>query len=447
MWRFRILVLMAVILTPMMGLGQFTLKGKFTPVDEFDWVLVYKVSPSNYSYIGDGKVNSSGEFKFELDASQTAGMYRLVYAVPQEEYSFDIICNAKEDVEFTFDINKGITFQSSTENTMMSSYNNSMGMISQSIGNFFRRQSTDTSALLNILKTQRETQAEFERISDGMIAHNFIVANRPYIPDGYEDLNTYFSNIKAHYFDHVDFNNEILLSSSFLVDRCLNYVFGMVARQGDITANYKFNIDQVANAMGSANTRTKKMLMHVLWQQLAEAKYEAVANYIADNYLISLAKELGENELAVELERFRNVSLGMTAPNFEIPLNVSSNNKSVSLHDYDVADQYIVVFWSSSCTHCLEELPRLHDLVSGFDQKKLKVIAFGLEDDKAAWQRETMNYPLFTHVAGLGKWENEVGVNYNVSTTPTYFILDRNKTIVAKPLNFEELQKQFTSQK
>ncbi len=446
MWRMKTRILLSVLLLPFLTWAQFSLKGKFTPADEFDWILVYKVSPSNYDYVGDAKIDASGNFEIKLDADQPAGMYRLVYAVPQEEYNFDIICNAKENVEFTYDINKGIEFHSSTENTMMSAYNNSMGMISQSIGNFFRSQSTDVSALMSILKTQSDTQEEFERISEGMIANNFIKANRPYIPAGYEDLNTYFSNIKKHYFDYVDFNNDILQSSSFLVDRCLNFVFGMVSRQGDMNANYKANIDQVANAVQPATTQTKKMLMHVLWQQLAEAKYEDVANYIADTYLISLSKELGENELALELERFRNVSLGRTAPNFDIP-NSGKDGKTRTLHDYNVADKYVIVFWSSSCSHCLEELPKLHDYVDKYQKDKTRVIAFGLEDEEAIWKSEIFNYPLFTHVIGLGKWENQVGADYTVSSTPTYFVLDKNKTIIAKPLNYEELLKFFTAQK
>ena len=446
MWSMKTKLLLSLILLPVLCLAQFSLKGKFTPVDEFDWVLVYRITPTNNDYIGDAKIDAAGNFQFNVDAKHAPGMYRLVYAVPEDQYNFDIIYNGKEDVEFTYDINKGIQYQASTENVMMTSYNNSMGMISQSIGNYYRSQSSDVSAFMSLLKTQRETQEEYERISEGMIVNNFIKANRPFIAEGYQDLNTYFGNIKAHYFDNVDFNNETLLSSNFLVDRCLNYVFGMVSRQGDIGSYYKSNIDQVANAMNSASSKTRKMLMHVIWQQLADAKFEGVANYVADNYLISLASELGENELVVELERFRNLSLGRTAPNFDLG-NSGKDSKSITLHDYNVADEYVVVFWSSTCAHCLEELPKLHDYVGKYRKDKTKVIAFGLEDEEALWRAKILRFPLFEHTIGLGKWENKVGNDYNVTSTPTYYVLDKNKTIVGKPMNFEDLQKFFTAQK
>ena len=134
-----------------------------------------------------------------MDSTATAGMYKIVYAVPKDEYSFDIIYNAKEDVDLTFDSKKGITYQASHENKLMASYTKSMSMINQSIGNFYRQQSTDTMALSTIFKTQRDTQKSFESAAKGTIALEFIKANTPYAPQHYEDVGTYIKNLEAHW--------------------------------------------------------------------------------------------------------------------------------------------------------------------------------------------------------------------------------------------------------
>jgi protein-disulfide isomerase len=42
---------------------------------------------------------------------------------------------------------------------------------------------------------------------------------------------------------------------------------------------------------------------------------------------------------------------------------------------------------------------------------------------------------------GFGKWDNEIGNSYNVTSTPTYFVLDKDKKIMAKPYDFEALKK------
>lgn len=441
--KFAVLLL----LLPLVTFGQFTLKGKFSPVEEFDWILIYKVTPTHSTYVGDTKINTEGKFEFALDSTQTKGMYRLVYAVPQEEFNFDIIYNAKEDIEFTFDIDSGLEYQASNENKLITSYTESMAVISQSIGDYYNERSTDSTALMNIFKTQREIQNEYEKISKGTIAGEFIRANKPYIPEGYLGINDYIKNIRKHFFDHVNFNSEILQSSNFLVERILNFVFGMVAQGENDIESFKTNISAVAKAMKNATPQTKKMLLHILWQQFSEANYEEVANFITDNYLLPIARTLKDTELSTELIRYRSLSFGKIAPDFDIEILEDNKIIKKKLSALDLADKYVLVFWSSSCSHCLEELPLLRDFTKKFEKGVLKVVAFGIEDDEYRWKSETYNYPEFIHVIGLGKWENEISKIYNISSTPTYFVLDKSKRIIAKPLDIVELKSFFKDQK
>ena len=94
----------------------------------------------------------------------------------------------------------GVEFQSSVENKLMASYTSSMSAVTYSIGNFFREKSSDTLALAKIFKTQRDTQLSFEETAKETIAYHFIKANKPYIPKGFEDVETYINNLKVHYF-------------------------------------------------------------------------------------------------------------------------------------------------------------------------------------------------------------------------------------------------------
>ncbi len=431
--------LITALLFPLLIHAQYSIKGTFSPAENYEWLLLYKVLPEYSSYIDRASIDKTGNFEFVLDSTFTKGIYRVVYAVPQDEFNFDIIFNAKEDVSLTFNEETGIEYRESVENKLLTSYTNSMAMISQSIGNYFREQSQDSTALLSIFKTQRETQTEFENISENTIASYFIKANKPYIPDQYEDISTYISNLKAHYFDHVDFGSEVLQSSSFLIERVLNYVFGM-APESDVVEAYKSNVDDVVEKMKYATPFTQKMLLQIIWQQMAEASYENVANYISDTYLMKIAQTTNDEALVKELELFKKLSFGQMAPNFDIQIAKGGNLIDTSLYDLDSSECYVVVFWSSTCSHCLEELPKLRETIKETDSKQLQIIAIGLEDNETQWKNETINYPGFIHVLGLGKWDNEVGNAYNVKATPSYFVLDKNKKIISKPLDFEALR-------
>lgn len=427
------------LLSPSFLFSQHLIKGKFTNSDDFKYALLYKITPTSSEYISNAEIGKDGRFEIKLDTTATAGMYKIVYAMPQDDYNFDIIYNAKEDIEFTFNTETGISYQASHENKLMSSYTKSMSMISQSIANFYRSQSKDSTALLSIFKTQDSTQQRYEAAAKGTIALQFIEANRPYIPTTFEDIKTYIDHLKDHFFDSVDFTNTTLQSSSFLSERMLSYVFGMVTAGTNQTSAYQENIDVFYKAMSKAPTTIKSSLLLQLWQKMVDAQNDVVANYIADTYLIEIAKSLNDQELVNGLLQYKNTSLQSKAPNFSL----DGTTTGKTLRDLSGYDYYVVVFWSSTCSHCMHEIPILESYVKTLKEGFLKVVAVGLEDDDVNWSRTIKQFPDFIHVLGLGKWDNKIGDDYGVNATPTYFILDKAKRIIDKPNDVEALKSFF----
>lgn len=432
-----------IVLLPSVLLAQHTLKGAFSPPEDYKFVLLYKVTPEVSTYVNNAEINEKGEFEFQLDSTVTKGIYKLVYAIPQEDYNFDVIYNENEDIELTFNSEIGVTFQSSIENTLLASYTNSMSMVTNSIGKFFREEAKDTLALSAIFKTQRETQSNYEDAAKDMIALNFIKANAPYIPNKVEDAATYVENLKTHYFDAVDFENETLQSSDFLTERMFNYVFGVSADSIDEATSYIKNIKTFEAIIKRAPEKIKKRLFTDLWQQMADLNFESVANFIAEDTLMDLAVSLNDQELLLALMLYKNTSIGNKAPDFSIEIKEKGKLVTKKLSELDVAESYILVFWSSACSHCLEEIPQLQTYIKTKEKGLVKVVAIGLEDEPYKWKDLTYNYPEFLHVYGEGKWDNEIGNAYGVTETPTYFILNKNKEFVDKPEDFEGVKAFF----
>tara|TARA_R110002073_G_scaffold170269_6_gene327141 strand:+ start:106 stop:1431 length:1326 start_codon:yes stop_codon:yes gene_type:complete len=433
-------VIALALLLPSILFAQHTIKGTFSPAKDYNVALLYKVTPTLSEYIANSEVKKDGTFEFKLDSTATKGIYRVVYAIPQEDYNFDIIYNKKEDVELTFNSETGVNFLASSENKLISSYTNSMSMVTQSIGNYYRQQSKDTMALKAIFKTQRETQLNFEKAAKGMMALHFIKANKPYIPKKFETVKTYINNLKTHYFDYVDFNNKILQSSSFLEERMLNYVFGTTADDVDEETNYKNNIDVFCVAMKDVPNKVKRILLVDLWEQMRDLGFETVANYISETYLMDIAVALNDQELIKGLMLLINTAIGEKAPDFSLEIKKNQKKITKKLSELKIAKNYIVVFWSSTCSHCLDEIPQLQSFVKNQQKDFVKVIAIGLEDEPNEWKTLTKKYTEFIHVYGKGKWDNEIGNNYGVTATPSYFVLDKDKKIIAKPENFEALK-------
>ncbi|AUP81598.1 TlpA family protein disulfide reductase [Flavivirga eckloniae] len=428
------------VLLPSILIAQHTIDGKFSPAKEYEVALLYRVTPTVSEYIANVKVEEDGSFQFQLDSTATKGIYRIVYAIPQEDYNFDVIYNGKEDIALTFNSETGVKFKKSIENKLLTSYTDSMSMVTQSIGNYFRQKSEDTLALKAIFKTQEETQSNYEAAAKSTIALSFIKANKPYVPKKFKDVETYVSNLKKHYFDYVDFNNETLQSSSFLEERMLNYVFGVSFNPVDEITSYKKSIDVFYTAMKKAPIKVKRILLVSLWQQMADLNFESVANYIAEAYLMDIAVSLNDQELLHGLMLFKNLSLGSEAPDFSLEIEKNKKTLTKKLSTLDLAERYILVFWSSTCSHCLDEVPQLQAYIKVKEKGKVQVIAIALENDALKWKELKAKYPEFIHVYGEGKWDNEIGNDYGVTATPTYFVLDKDKHIISKPEDFGALK-------
>ena len=421
----------SILFLPVLLTAQHKISGMFAPAKEFTYAFLYHTTPKGINYIDRSKVESDGSFSIMLDSTAASGIYKIVYGIPAEDNNFDLIYDGKEDIVLNFDLDKGLEFTESNENKLWSSYTKSMELVNQAISNFYSKQSSDKNAFKDIFKTLKETQDAYENASKGTLALTFVKANRPYIPNTYENISTYSKNLKQTFLKQVDFENPLLQSSDFLTERVMAYVFGMSSHNNE---GYKKDIDHLVELMDNTNPSVKVSLLHLIWQRFADSNNETMANYVTDTYLLDLANKAGYTQLVEFLSSYKKNSIGNKAQNFEIP-NYEKGT-STTLYDLNDADQYLIVFWSSTCSHCADELPKVKEIIP----ENTKVIAIGIEDDAENWQKAIENYPSFVHVLGRKKWDNEIVKAYNINATPSYIVINKDKNIIAKPYDLEALK-------
>jgi thiol-disulfide isomerase/thioredoxin len=417
----RLLLLLFFI--PLFSIGQNTISGTFTPAENYKWGLLYRITPTNDRYTTDTKIDE-GKFSIIMDSSMAAGMYRFVYAVPPEENNFEFIYNGKEAIELSFSETEGITFIASEENKAWSEYQAEVVPLNYEIAKRYEENPTDSLTIQSLISRQKETQLRFEKASENLIAGSFIRASRPYMPASFEKSETYFQHNKETYFDAIDVTDPTLQKSRFLLDQCFYYI------------ENKEDIDTVANFLKGASKEYQKSILLNIWQAYVNLEEPEKANYLSRKHLSPLAKELKETALVNVLFTYESLSVGAKAPNFSWKLEDGSTQW---FHELTGSDHYILVFWSSSCSHCLQELPKLQKKMQALPKSEYQVVAFGLEDDIYSWKNESLRLPEFLHIPGMGKWQNEVAKIYDITKTPTYFLLDTDMKIIAKPEELEEL--------
>ena len=280
-------------------------------------------------------------------------------------------------------------------------------------------------------------QQDYEGESEGLLAHHFITANRPYIPTEYETSETYWQHKKDRYFEHLDLNDPILQGSAFLTDKLANYVFTAISTEKRSKAEsekvLQKNTDKVASELRGTEAAYRFHIYHSLYTKAAANEFYATADHILNSYLKPLAEETGNKKTVDEIEVQNRLQIGAIPPE----ITWKEGNTTKKLSEMQGADCYVLIFWSSTCSHCLHEIPPLHEALKNFPE--VKVLAVGLEDGKENWEKESAKLPDFEHVLALGHWDSKYAKLYDIHRTPTFFILDADKRIIAKPETDKEV--------
>ncbi|WP_270421287.1 TlpA family protein disulfide reductase [Chryseobacterium indologenes] len=157
---------------------------------------------------------------------------------------------------------------------------------------------------------------------------------------------------------------------------------------------------------------------------------------------LGLAKNLKctiTDRLASTIKSNANVEMGAAFPNYKFQSPVNTSAKSL----YDVkADKKVVVFWSSTCSHCETELPKLLEKYNELKGKNIQVVALSLDVDKNSYTKKIAAFP-WVNDSELRGWNSSYTETYNVHATPTYFILDANNKIINKPEHVGDVLEYF----
>ncbi len=119
-----------------------------------------------------------------------------------------------------------------------------------------------------------------------------------------------------------------------------------------------------------------------------------------------------------------------------------------ALSAYALKTDYILLFfWSADCGHCAE----LTDKIYPWSQQtkvneKLSIIAISLDDtnlDIIAWEQKKKELTEWKHLHDTEGVRSKVAGDYYILATPVMFLLDKDKKIIAQPLNLDELEKNY----
>jgi thiol-disulfide isomerase/thioredoxin len=296
---------------------------------------------------------------------------------------------------------------------------------------YYQQTKTEFSSLQEDYR--KYCESEMERL-DGSYAGKLIASQRR--PDIPVELNIEEQRIflQQHMLDFVDFEDSTLLYSNLLPSRILDYL-GLFQRQGMskevVQKEYIRGVDYILTR-AMFDDRVYTFSIDFLIRGFERFNFDMVVTYIADNFELNDACENPErrNELQKKLDGYQIMAIGKKAP------NISMNSIGGGHFDlFESEDKYsLIVFWATWCPHCLNIIPELEAEYSELKKLGLEVVSVSLDRSKDEYYEAIgiIKIP-WVNLSDFQGWDCDAADDYFVFATPTMYLLDEDKNIIAKP--------------
>ena len=135
--------------------------------------------------------------------------------------------------------------------------------------------------------------------------------------------------------------------------------------------------------------------------------------------------------LSVQIAVWKKAQIGSEM--LDITLN-NPEGEPIKLFE-QLGEITLVDFWASWCRPCRGENPNIVKAYEKYKSKGFTVVGVSLDEDAELWKRAIKQDNLtWTHMSDLKLWNSAVVAQYNISSVPASFLVDKNGKILAKNL-------------
>jgi thiol-disulfide isomerase/thioredoxin len=311
---------------------------------------------------------------------------------------------------------------------------------------------------------KQERQKIITTAPNSMMRFFLDVLQRPDVPaipivNGKADSSYPFYYVKNHFWDNVVFNDNRLLRTPFFEAKLDEYFKNYVSREPDSI------IDEVQYMLTVAKTGKEiyPFLLFKFTNKYISPEFmgqDKVFLHLFQNFFSKGDTVLLNNDSKKAItERAYSIManlIGNPAP----PLNLNTmDNKLFSLYN-SPATYTFIAFWDPTCGHCKEEMPRVDSFYTK-NWKQLGVQVIGVNTnvkELAAWKQFITEEHF--DAGWLHAYQTEAALNaevnadkpttirqlYDVFKTPTFYLLDKDKKIIAKNLTVDQFHDFLQSQ-
>lgn len=415
---------------------------------------------SDSTYLND---KSFGVFKGKTKL--TPGIYFIVS--PQYAILFDILMDSKQQFSIVADTlqRENAVITGSPENDLFKKYSQYSVVKGKTLGELtakyaVAKTTADSLQLRNeIIKENKELQGFKENIikqnPNSLLATLLNALKQPDAPPipivkGKPDSTYPYRFVKDHFWDDVAFNDDRLLRTPFFETKLDNYFKFYVSPEPDsIYSELKYML---------LSARTGKEMYPYLLTKFTN-KYinpefmgqdKVFLKIFEDFYAKGDTTYLNPASRKTIIERAYSLMANQIGGQAPILNLTDTLGKTVPLYGFESAFT-MVVFWDPTCGHCKEEIPRVDSIYKAkWKALGLKVYSVNVNESKMAEMKQFLAEKKISRdwvevYQTKAARDAEQAANqpnfrqlYDMYKTPTFYLLDSQKRIIAKQLSIEQ---------
>ena len=447
---------------------SFALSVSYAQVKGHDITIQIKNMKDTVAYLGyhfgdqkfvtdTSRVEPDGTIHFRGTDTLTDGIY-FVYSA---SVYFELIANEQQFtlVTDTADFIRHMSIEGSRENEIFNDFQRFMAdkqMESKTLTDQLQaldpqQDEAKVTALREQILTIRDEieayQAKLSNENKGTFSSRLLMAmQKPKVPDdlnteenGNEDKNRQFFYYKAHYFDNFDLSDPGLLKTPLYQPKLDEYTDKLTYKHPD---SLKAACDYILT-MAEPNKETFRYVLVKLTNKYETSKImgmEEIFVYLAENYYLKGKAYWADDDLVSKFEqRVKELKpnlIGNIAPEIVLVDSMMRPIQLSNLHNRFI----ILYFFDPDCSHCKKATPQLSRLYHELKSKDVEVFAACTVTDIDKWKKYIRSNNL-DWVNGIDPYyHSNFRADYDVKTTPTIYILNKDKEIIAKRLGVEQIK-------
>lgn len=413
------------------------LKGTFAVGNqEGKWMYLYRTEGNNGFLVDSTQVKTGNYFTFGKK-EWPRGFYKLSYVT---EYNNVFLILNPTEKEVVVEIiktrlNQGTNIVNSKENKLWNNFEREQKKLQNKKKNLLKSEKKfkNDPTRMDLIKKE---QLALQKKENSLVEQCTQLAPESFAVKVIQTSYSPYPDQKKYYLEDIDFSDESLIATKVLSARVQEYI---VKFSGHNESGYLDAIDLVL-AKAKVNARVFEYCMYNMMDGFFNSGNETMCNYIIEEYI--LGDGCGEIEVSDYIkskgELIKSLQIGSVPPDFTIKDDFGKMlqlKKVVEKNDYT-----LVFFWSSWCHYCENEIPKMIPLYKSYEKKGFEIVGVSLDVKEGTWKKaiKGKNMP-WKNVSELAAWRSESVLNYKVTKTPTFYVLDKNMKIVAKPKSADEL--------